>query len=67
MSILRAKIVGAAIALCLAATPMAWAENIKVGALLAVTGPSSFLGGPEARTLEMMVEQINAAGGIAGK
>ena len=36
------------------------AENIKVGAILAVTGPASFLGGPEARTLEMMVEEINA-------
>ena len=42
------------------------AENIKVGAILAVTGGASFLGGPEARTLEMMVEEINAAGGING-
>ncbi len=42
------------------------AETIKVGAILAVTGPASFLGGPEARTLEMMVEEINAAGGING-
>jgi branched-chain amino acid transport system substrate-binding protein len=41
-------------------------ENIKVGAILAVTGPASFLGGPEARTLEMMVEEINAKGGING-
>jgi branched-chain amino acid transport system substrate-binding protein len=42
-------------------------ETIKVGAILAVTGPASFLGGPEARTLEMMVEKINANGGILGK
>lgn len=42
------------------------AENIKVGALLAVTGPASFLGGPEARTLEMLVDEANAKGGIAG-
>ncbi|MDX1777112.1 MAG: ABC transporter substrate-binding protein, partial [Desulfobulbales bacterium] len=41
-------------------------ETIKVGAILAVTGPASFLGGPEARTLEMMVEEINAKGGING-
>ena len=41
-------------------------EDIKVGAILAVTGPASFLGGPEARTLEMMVEEINANGGING-
>jgi branched-chain amino acid transport system substrate-binding protein len=43
------------------------AETIKIGAILAVTGPASFLGGPEARTLEMMVEQTNAAGGINGQ
>ena len=67
MKVIKATVVWAAIALGLAAVPAAWAENIKIGALLAVTGPSSFLGGPEARTLEMMVEQINSAGGIAGK
>jgi branched-chain amino acid transport system substrate-binding protein len=40
--------------------------TIKVGALLAVTGPASFLGAPEAKTLEMLVNQINAKGGIDG-
>lgn len=44
----------------------AQAKSIKVGAILAVTGPVSFQGGPEARTLEMMVEEINANGGING-
>lgn len=52
---------------CLLSAPSVWAENIKVGALFAVTGPASFLGGPEARTLEMQVEQVNAKGGINGK
>jgi len=42
------------------------AETIKIGAILAVTGPASFLGGPEARTLEMLTEGINAKGGIKG-
>jgi len=42
------------------------AGTIKVGAIFAVTGPASFLGGPEARTAEMVVEQINKAGGIGG-
>ena len=42
------------------------AEDIKVGAILAVTGGASFLGGPESRTLEMMVQEINASGGING-
>jgi len=43
------------------------AETIKVGAILAVTGPASFLGGPEAKTLEMLTEEINAKGGIDGR
>jgi branched-chain amino acid transport system substrate-binding protein len=42
-------------------------DSIKVGAILAVTGPASNLGAPEARTLEMLVEDINARGGIIGK
>jgi branched-chain amino acid transport system substrate-binding protein len=45
----------------------AWAgKTIKVGAILAVTGPASFLGAPEKRTLEMLAEEINAKGGING-
>jgi branched-chain amino acid transport system substrate-binding protein len=43
------------------------ADPIKVGALVAVTGPAAFLGAPEARTLEMLVEDLNAKGGIAGR
>jgi branched-chain amino acid transport system substrate-binding protein len=48
------------------AGPAAAAETVKVGALLSVSGPASFLGTPEARTLEMLVEKANAAGGING-
>jgi branched-chain amino acid transport system substrate-binding protein len=40
---------------------------LKIGALLAVTGPAAFLGAPEARTLEMLVEELNAKGGIDGR
>jgi len=40
---------------------------IKIGAIFAVTGGASFLGAPEARTVKMMVAQINAKGGINGK
>jgi branched-chain amino acid transport system substrate-binding protein len=40
---------------------------LKIGALLAVTGPASFLGAPEARTLEMLVEEMNAKGGVDGR
>lgn len=42
-------------------------ETVKVGALFAVTGGASFLGAPEARTAEMVVEEINADGGVAGR
>jgi len=48
------------------ATPAFAAEAIKIGALLSVTGPASFLGAPEARTLEMLAQDINARGGING-
>ncbi len=40
---------------------------IKVGAIFAVTGGASNLGAPEAKTAEMFVEKINAAGGINGR
>jgi branched-chain amino acid transport system substrate-binding protein len=54
-------------ALLLLAAPAFAQDTIKVGAILAVTGPASNLGAPEARTLEMLVEDINAKGGIIGK
>jgi branched-chain amino acid transport system substrate-binding protein len=60
----------AAAALGLAAalqTPAAEKDPLRIGALLAVTGPASFLGAPEARTLEMLVEEVNAKGGIDGR
>jgi len=44
----------------------AQADVIKVGAIFAITGGASFLGGPEARTAQMVVDKINAAGGISG-
>lgn len=54
---------------CLIALPLhsiAEAGTVKIGAIFAVTGPASFLGGPEARSAEMVVEKINKAGGING-
>jgi branched-chain amino acid transport system substrate-binding protein len=48
--------------------PVFAADNvIKLGAILAVTGPAAYLGGPEARTLEMLVADTNKAGGILGR
>jgi branched-chain amino acid transport system substrate-binding protein len=50
-----------------AVVPAFAADTIKVGAILAVTGPASFLGAPEAKTLEMLVEDANKKGGSNGK
>ena len=43
------------------------AEPIKIGSFLTVTGPASFLGDPELKTLQMYVEDINAKGGVKGR
>ena len=45
----------------------ALAQDIRIGAVLSVTGPASFLGDPEEKTLKMYVEEINAKGGIKGR
>jgi branched-chain amino acid transport system substrate-binding protein len=42
------------------------AGTIRIGGLFAVTGPASFLGEPEKKTLEMLVADANAKGGIGG-
>lgn len=54
-----------AASLMIAAT-VAQAE-IKIGSVLSVTGPASFLGDPEKKTLEMYVAEINAQGGVNGE
>ncbi len=65
MKKIASKLLMAIMAISLLTVP-AFADTIKVGAILAVTGGASFLGGPEARSLEMIVEEINAKGGING-
>ena len=41
--------------------------EIKIGSVLSYTGPASFLGDPEKKTLEMYVAEINAKGGLLGR
>jgi branched-chain amino acid transport system substrate-binding protein len=41
--------------------------QVKIGSVLSVTGPASFLGDPEKKTLEMYVADINAKGGVNGQ
>lgn len=38
----------------------------KIGAIISVTGANAPLGDPEKKTLEMLVEKINKAGGVDG-
>src|SRR5690606_9732223 len=42
-------------------------DTVRLGSVLAATGPAAFLGAPEKKTLEYYVGQINDAGGIEGK
>ena len=59
------KLLTAAAAMMLSAS-LAQAQ-IKIGAVLSVTGGASFLGDPEKKTLEIYVAELNAKGGVAGK
>jgi len=58
---------GAALVAASAAAGASAAEPIKIGSFLTVSGPASFLGDPEKKTLELYVERINAAGGVLGR
>ena len=49
------------------AAPSSAADTIKIGSFLAVTGPASFLGDPELKTLQIYVDEINQQGGLLGK
>ncbi|MEJ2091204.1 MAG: ABC transporter substrate-binding protein [Syntrophobacterales bacterium] len=40
---------------------------IVIGGIFSITGPASYLGEPERNTLQMMVADINAKGGIKGR
>ena len=43
------------------------AKPIRIGALFSVTGPASFLGAPEEKTVRMLADKLNAEGGILGR
>jgi branched-chain amino acid transport system substrate-binding protein len=67
-TLLRRGVIAAG-ALLLAAPAMAQRapEPIRIGAVLSVTGPASFLGDPEDKTLRLYVARINQAGGVNGR
>jgi len=41
-------------------------KPLKIGAIFSVTGPAAFLGDPEKKTAQMIMKQVNAAGGVNG-
>ncbi|GGC65039.1 ABC transporter substrate-binding protein [Chelatococcus reniformis] len=67
---LRRPAIAVAVSLAGAAamgSPGQAAESIKVGAVYATSGPAAFLGIPEERGLRLAAEELNKAGGIAGR
>lgn len=52
---------------CWTSAGFASSAPIKIGGLFAVTGPPSFLGEPERNSAKMVVDEINAKGGIKGR
>ncbi|EKO37364.1 MAG: ABC-type branched-chain amino acid transport system, periplasmic component, partial [Solidesulfovibrio magneticus str. Maddingley MBC34] len=64
---MRVKAILTALGLLCAATCAFAAEPVRLGAVLSVTGPASFLGEPEKNTILMEVDKINAAGGVLGR
>jgi len=67
LPILGLAAMGLVVAFSGCSKPAGEAPPLKVGALLAVTGPASNLGAPEAKTAEMLVAKINQAGGVQGR
>ncbi|MRR18505.1 MAG: ABC transporter substrate-binding protein, partial [Deltaproteobacteria bacterium] len=53
--------------LSLSAVSCASKKTIKIGAIFSVTGAASFLGAPEQKTAQMVVDDINKKGGINGQ
>ncbi len=63
---LRAATIGAAIALAIGGAAMA-EDTVKIGVLLIDSGPLAGLKDTQVKAVNLAIEQINAAGGAAGK
>lgn len=72
LAVLRRSLVAllalsAAVALPARAQAQGQNAELRVGSLLALTGPAAFIGEDMKRGLELAVDDINASGGILGK
>ena len=57
---------GLTMAVALLGAAQAQDKEIRIGALIAASGPTAFVGASQKNAFEMLVEQINARGGMAG-
>ncbi|MFC7704339.1 ABC transporter substrate-binding protein [Plastorhodobacter daqingensis] len=64
MNLITTTALATGMALALAGAASA---EIRIGATLSETGGASFLGDPQGKTLKMLVDEINANGGVLGE
>ncbi len=57
---------GLAAVTCGTGVRSAAAAEIRIGSVVSATGPASFLGDPEEKTLKIYVDEINREGGVNG-
>ncbi len=55
-----------AFALAMALALPAWAQPIRLGAVLPLTGPAAVVGTQEQRGIQFAIDEVNAKGGIGG-
>ncbi len=70
MGVLAKSLLWAALAVAavsLQGQPARAAEPIRIGGFVSASGPGSFLGDPEAKTLKIEVERANREGGLHGR
>jgi branched-chain amino acid transport system substrate-binding protein len=66
ISLLTALFIGACMFCASTVSAESKKETIKVGGIFSVTGPASFLGDPERKSMQLAVDMINSNGGVDG-
>lgn len=52
---------------CFFAATASAQDPVRIGSFLALTGPASYLGQPELKTLQLYIDRLNAEGGVLGR
>jgi branched-chain amino acid transport system substrate-binding protein len=63
----RSSSLGLGLCVAVVAQAAMAAEPIRIGSVVSATGAATFLGDPQQKTLELYIEQLNAAGGVLGR